>query len=97
MHERGSDRGLGENVPVIGVERDQKHAAGATRLGEVVFLTGGVCECVVGVLCERHCVCKSIAVVLNGGHVDFDGGFEPSSCHCGSLADAGREKHGGWW
>ena len=52
VHELSADRSLSENVPVVGVERDQGHAAGAVRMNEVAFWVDGMCGCVVGVLCE---------------------------------------------
>ena len=89
---RSADRSLGENVPVVGVERDQGNAASAVRLNEVVFSVDGLCGCAVCVLCKRHCVCESGAILHGGGHVCFDGGFEAPSCNYEAFADTGREK-----
>ena len=90
--ERSADRSFGKDVTVVGVERDQGHATGAVRKNELVFVVDGVCEWAVGVLCKGHCVSDAVAVVHDGSHVGFDGGFEASSCCNKVFADAGREK-----
>ena len=47
-----SGGGTKDGKQVVGVERDQGHATGAVRMNEVVFWVDGMCECVVGGLCE---------------------------------------------
>ena len=88
---RGADLSFREDATVIGVEREQRHAAGTVVWGEHLLIHNGGGGWVVCDLCEGHCVCKSKAVISDRGHVDFDGGLEASSVNDEVLAETGCE------
>ena len=91
VDKRGADRRFREDATVIGVEREQRHAAGTVVWDEHLLIHNGGGEWVVCDLCEGHCVCKSKPVVSDCGHVDFDGGLEASSDNDEVFAQTGVE------